>query len=145
VRLRATTLLRTAIFAAAVGLVACASAPSSTSPGQASPTEGAASSATSSPASVGEPTQTWIAVLDTAADPSRLNGARKDVLHQLGDVLEGSVVISPGSCLHGLPSELSEGYVLAIQRDSEQDVRSLVSLLSEEPVFTGDVTIVCSD
>jgi hypothetical protein len=87
----------------------------------------------------------WVAVLDTAADPGRLNGARKDVLHELGDVLEGSVVVSPGACLEGLPDELSDGYVLAIQRDNEAGVRSLVSLLSEEPSFTGDVTIVCSD
>jgi hypothetical protein len=60
-------------------------------------------------------------------------------------VLEGSVVISPGGCLEGLPDALSDGYVLAIQRESEADVRSLVSLLPEEPSFMGDVTIVCSD
>jgi len=67
------------------------------------------------------------------------------VLHQLGNVLEGSVVISPAECLQGLPDDLSDGYVLAIQRDSQEDVRSLASLLSEEPSFTGVVTIVCSD
>ena len=67
------------------------------------------------------------------------------MLHELGDVLEGSVVISPGACLEGLPADLADGYVLAIQRDTRQDVRSLVSLLSSQPSFTGDVTIVCSD
>jgi len=87
----------------------------------------------------------WVAVLDTAANPGRLNDARKDVLRQLGDVLEGSVVISPGACLQGLPEDLQDGYVLAIQRDTPEDVRSLVSLLSQEPSFTGGVTIVCSD
>ena len=65
-------------------------------------------------------------MLDTAADPARLTAPRKDVLHELGDVLEGSVVISPGSCLEGLPADLADGYVLAIQRDTRQDVRSLV-------------------
>jgi hypothetical protein len=94
---------------------------------------------------VGEPAAVWIAVLDTAADPGRLNGARKDVLRQLGDVLEGSVVISPGACFEGLPGDLTDGYVLAIQRDTPEDVLSLVSLLSQEPSFTGGVTIVCSD
>jgi len=73
-----------------------------------------------------------VAVLDAAADPSRLNDARKDVLRQLGNVLEGSVMISPGGCLQGLPDDLSDGYVLAIERDSRQDVRALASLLSEE-------------
>jgi hypothetical protein len=94
---------------------------------------------------VGEPAHAWVAVLGTAADPSRLSDARKDILHELGDVLEGSVVISPGACLEGLPDDLTDGYVLAIQRDTQQDVRSLVSLLSEEASFMGDVTIVCSD
>jgi len=88
---------------------------------------------------------TWVAVLDTAEDPGRLNDARNDVLHELGNVLEGSVVISPGACLQGLPGEFTDGYVLAIQRESREDVRALVSLLSQEPAFMGDVTIVCSD
>ena len=96
-------------------------------------------------APVGAPTGTWVAVLDSAADPGRLNQARKDVLHELGNVLEGSVVISPGACLQGLPDEFTDGYVLAIERDSREDVQALVSLLPQEPSFTGDVTIVCSD
>jgi hypothetical protein len=141
------TFSRIAIVVGALGLAACASASSAPVGGldPASPTTEAPTPPTPSPASEGEPWETWVAVLDTAADPGRLNNARKDVLHELGNVLEGSVVISPGSCLVGLPEGLSGGYVLAIQRDSEQDVRSLVSLLSEEPSFTGDVTIVCSD
>jgi hypothetical protein len=94
---------------------------------------------------VGAPMGTWVAVLDTAEDPGRLNDARNDVLHELGNVLEGSVVISPGACLQGLPGEFTDGYVLAIQRESREDVRALVSLLSQEPAFMGDVTIVCSD
>lgn len=142
------TLVRSLLFTAAVGLTACATASSSAiashDPSGSAPTATAVSPSATTPA-VGEPAETWVAVLDTAADPGRLTGARKDVLHELGDVLEGSVVISPGACLDGLPDALSDGYVLAIQRDSEQDVRSLVSLLSEEPSFTGDVTVVCSD
>jgi len=96
-------------------------------------------------AAPGTPSQAWVAVLDTAADPAQLAAPRKDVLHELGNVLEGSVVVSPGSCLEGLPADLADGYVLAIQRDTLQDVRALVSLLSSQPSFTGDVTILCSD
>jgi hypothetical protein len=40
---------------------------------------------------------------------------------------------------------MTDGYVLAIQRESREDVRALVSQLSQQPSFTGDVTIVCSD
>lgn len=144
---RVCTLTRAAILAGVISLSACASA--STPPARSQDRAGsdvpATSAPASSPAAVGEPADTWVAVLDTAADPSRLNEARKDVLRQLGNVLEGSVVISPGACLAGLPDDLTDGYVLAIQRDTREDVRSLVSLLSEEPSFTGDVTIVCSD
>ncbi|HJX08762.1 MAG TPA: hypothetical protein VJ736_11910 [Actinomycetota bacterium] len=135
------TLVRWATIAAAIGLTACA--PGTTAGvGSDAPS---VTSATSTSAPVGEPAGAWVAVLDTASDPSRLDGARKDVLRELGDVLEGSVVISPGSCMDGLPSELADGYVLAVQRESREDVRALVSQLSEEPSFTGDVTIMCSD
>jgi hypothetical protein len=98
--------------------------------------------ATTSPGALPE---TWVAVLDTAADPARLTAGRKDALAALGDVLDGSVVISPGACLEGLPADMSNGYVLAIQRDSRDDVRSLASLLPREPSFVGAVTLLCTD
>lgn len=139
---RVPSLLRVICVVAVSGLTACASASTTDTPrGSVS---GSSTVSVSAPA-IGEPSGTWIAVLDTAADPGRLNDARKDVLRQLGNVFEGSVVISPGGCLQGLPAELADGYVLAIQRDSREDMRALVSLLSQEPSFTGDVTIVCSD
>ena len=138
---RTPSLVRWAILVALVAVTACASGSTPVASSQAPSIPSA--SATAGPE--GEPGAAWVAVLDTAADPGRLNGARKDVLRQLGDVLEGSVVISPGACLEGLPDDLADGYVLAIQRDTPEDVRSLVSLLSQEPSFTGAVTIVCSD
>ena len=138
--LRWATLAATAAVAAA-GLTACGSGPTSAVVSDMSPVT--AEPATSVP--VGEPAGAWVAVLDTAADPGLLNAPRKDVLRELGDVLEGSVVVSPGACLEGLPADMTDGYVLAIQRASREDVRALVSQLSEQPSFTGDVTIVCSD
>ena len=125
---------------AALGLAACASG--NATAGSATPP---VPSATETSVSVGVPADVWVAVLDTAGDPSRLNDHRKDVLHELGAVLEGSVVISPGDCVQGLPAEMTEGYVLALERGSRADLLSLVSQLSEEPSFTGDVTIMCSD
>ena len=138
---RIPSLFRWASLVAFIAVTACASGSMPVASSQAPSIPSA--SATVGPE--GQPGEAWVAVLDTAADPGRFNGARKDVLRQLGDVLEGSVVISPGACLEGLPDDLIDGYVLAIQRDTPEDVRSLVSLLSQEPSFTGGVTIVCSD
>ena len=133
-------LARCAALFAALGLTGCASDTPNALPSGDPPV--ASASVTAAP---GTPSQAWVAVLDTAADPAQLAAPRKDVLHELGNVLEGSVVVSPGSCLEGLPADLADGYVLAIQRDTLQDVRALVSLLSSQPSFTGDVTILCSD
>jgi hypothetical protein len=91
------------------------------------------------------PEAAWAAVLDTAADPDRLAAGRKETLAALGDVLEGSVVVSPGECLDGLPPGLSDGYVLAIVRPGPNDLQALTSQLSREPSFIGAVTVVCSD
>jgi hypothetical protein len=135
------SIMRCAVLAAALGLTGCASGTGSAAPLAEPPVTSASVTATP----VGTPWEAWVAVLDTAADPARLTAPRKDILHELGDVLEGSVVISPGACLEGLPADLADGYVLAIQRDTRQDVRALVSLLSSQPLFTGDVTILCSD
>ena len=135
------TLMRYAALVVALALTGCASGTVVASPATDPPVTSA--SVTSAP--VGTPSEAWVAVLETAADPARLTAPRKDVLRELGDVLEGSVVISPGACLEGLPADLADGYVLAIQRDTRQDVIALVSLLSAQPSFTGDVTIVCSD
>jgi hypothetical protein len=135
------TLMRCAALVVALVLTGCASGTDGASPAADPPVTSA--SVTAAP--VGTPSKAWVAVLDTAADPARLTAPRKDVLRELGDVLEGSVVVSPGACLEGLPADLADGYVLAIQRDTRPDVIALVSLLSSQPLFTGDVTIVCSD
>jgi hypothetical protein len=87
----------------------------------------------------------WVAVFGSADDPSRLDPQRKRILAALGDVLEGSVVVSPGACLQGLPEDLVDGYVLAIQRASREEVDALAGQLREEPSFVGSVTVVCTD
>ena len=135
------TLMRYAAIVVAFIFTGCASGTGGASPSADPPVTSASVAATP----VGTPTDAWVAVLDTADDPARLTAPRRDVLHELGDVLEGAVVISPGACLEGLPADLADGYVLAIQRDTRPDVIALVSLLSSKPSFTGDVTIVCSD
>ena len=100
--------------------------------------------ATATP-SVGMPETAWAALLDSADDPGRLAAGRRSALASLGDVLEGSVVISPTDCLDGLPTEVTDGYVLAIVRPGRDEVRALASELDDEPSFVGAVTVVCSD
>jgi hypothetical protein len=122
--------------AALVALTACATATvsRSTSAGEGAPAP--------SPDTQGE---TWVAILGAADEPDRLTADRGRVLAALGDVLEGYVVISPAACLAGLPPELDATYVLAIERESREDVRALASQLTQEPSFIGAVTSLCTD
>jgi hypothetical protein len=125
----------------AIAATACASTDPSGSAG-ASGSDGGP--ATSSPST--QPSGTvWVAVLGSADRPDELNVDRKRALAALGDVLEGYVVVSPTACLEGLPGDVGDGYVLAIQRESRDDVRALASQLPEEPSFIGAVTEVCTD
>ena len=124
----------------ALSLVACAHATSPTT----TTTIPGGHEATSSP-SVGVPGDAWVAVIGSAGDPSRLDPDRKRVLHELGDALEGSIVVSPGACLEGLPERYAQGYVLAIQRASLDDVKALAAQLREPPAFIGAVIVGCTD
>jgi len=132
-------------FVVAVGLAACASGSTPVVPAQDASGYRTTTSEPAPSTAVAEPARVWVAVVDVATDPARLDAPRRDVLRELGNVLEGSVVVSPAECLQGLPAGMTDGYVLAIQRDTRDDVQSLVSVLPRQPSFIGDVTIVCSD
>jgi hypothetical protein len=130
------------VVVAALALTACGSAstPSDTDAG-------------SSPAPTGSEPQpppseqaAWVAVYDTADDPQALSGGRNEILRSLGDALAGDVVISPAACLEGLPEWLADHeYVLAVQQPQRAYVRALAEQLDGHPVFTGKVTVVCTD
>jgi hypothetical protein len=88
----------------------------------------------------------WVAVLGVARNPSALSGDRTDILETLGDALEGAVVVSPTTCLEGLPASLpADGYVLAIQQSSRAEVLVLTDQASREPSFVGPVHVLCTD
>ncbi len=88
----------------------------------------------------------WVAVLGVARTPSALSGDRTDILETLGDALEGAVVVSPTTCLEGLPASLpTDGYVLAIQQSSRAEVLVLTDQASREPSFVGPVHALCTD
>jgi hypothetical protein len=88
----------------------------------------------------------WVAVLRVARNPSALSGDRTDIVETLGDALAGAVVVSPTTCLEGLPAGLpSDGYVLAVQQGSRSEVLVLTDQLSDEPSFLGPVHPLCTD
>lgn len=103
------------------------------------------------PSSVVAPTvvptdEVWVAVLDVARTPSALSGDRTDIVETLGDALEGAVVVSPASCLEGLPAgSPPDGYVLAIQQSSRAEVLVLTDQVRREPSFVGPVQQLCTD
>ena len=96
--------------------------------------------------SVAPTDEVWVAVLGVARIPSALSGDRTDILETLGDALEGAVVVSPTTCLEGLPAGLpADGYVLAIQQSSRAEVLVLADQASREPSFVGPVHALCTD
>ena len=96
--------------------------------------------------SVAPTDEAWVAVLGVARIPSALSGDRTDILETLGDALEGAVVVSPTTCLEGLPAGLpADGYVLVIQQSSRAEVLVLADQASREPSFVGPVHALCTD
>jgi hypothetical protein len=134
---------RALVVAAALLLAACGS------PNAGSATDGGTSSpASASPRVQPPPSEQalWVAVYDTALDPQDLSGGRSDILHSLGDALAGDVVISPAGCFEGLPAAVAESeYVLAVQQPQRAYVEALVEQLDGHPMFTGKVTVTCTD
>jgi hypothetical protein len=90
--------------------------------------------------------ETWIAVYDVAEDPNDLEDERSQIVHALGDPLEGSVVVSPAGCFDGLPVTIAHGsYVLAIEQSERVYLRALGQELDGSPRFVGRITVMCTD
>ncbi len=134
--------------AASLGLLllaatACAEAstPSTTPAPTTSPTEVSASadvSASASPFVV----DIWMAALRVEADPNALDADTRD----LKDVLGGALLVSPAGCFLGLPPEVdASAYVLGIQAPTQTALDTLVAKSEREPVFEGQVQMLCTD
>jgi hypothetical protein len=133
---------RSIVVVAALMLVACGTA--GTAPGAV--TSPPPPSGSSEPPPPPGETTAWVAVYDTADDPQALSGGRSEILRSLGDALAGDVVISPASCLDGLPGTVADrAYVLAVQQPQRMYVEALVEQLDGHPIFTGKVTVICTD
>jgi hypothetical protein len=97
-----------------------------------------------SPSLAGSPTQVWLAVYDTAADPQDLAAERTQMVSSLGEALAGAVVISPAGCFEGLSQVDPGSYVLALQQTERVYVRALAEQLDGHPRFA-EVTATCTD
>jgi len=132
---------RSMVVVAAVMLAACG-APSSDGAATGPPPSSSGSSEPPPPAEIGA----WVAVYDTADDPQALSAGRREILRSLGDALAGDLVISPSGCLDGLPDTVAEeAYVLAVQQPQRAYVEALAEQLDGHPMFTGKVTVICTD
>jgi hypothetical protein len=99
----------------------------------------AASSVTESSVSAAS---TWLAVLRVERDPDALDADTQ----ALTDVLGGSLVVSPASCLRGLPPDIdASSYVLGVVAPDRTELDELVGRTDRDPVFRAEVEVVCTD
>jgi hypothetical protein len=116
------------VLCLSVSLAACA--------GERSP---AVSSVTAASASA---TTTWLAVLRVERDPDALDADTQ----ALTDVLGGSLVVSPASCLRGLPHGVDpSSYVLGVVAPDRVELDDLVARTEYDPVVRVEVEVLCTD
>lgn len=87
-------------------------------------------------------TTSWLAALRVESDPDALD----EDTRALTDVLGGSLVVSPASCLRGLPSDVdAASYVLGVVAPDRTKLDELVGLTDREPLFRAEVEVLCTD
>ena len=97
------------------------------------------------PTSASSPASTWLAVLDSAADPNELDAPREDLVRVLGADQEGSVVVSPGGCYTGVPQRYGPLYVLAVADASRTALIERLGTRATDAEWIGAVTSTCLD
>jgi hypothetical protein len=91
-----------------------------------------------SPSAEGE---TWIAVIEVAADPDDLDALTQELLEPLGIAL----MVAPADCFEGLPETANDGYVIGAVGDTRSEVERAVVDAGQTVAFTANVTILCRD
>jgi len=125
--------IRTALLPLLIAMMMAACADTS-EPGDEDPTSQTA------PAT-GSPGERWLAIIDVAPLADDLSATTE----QLRDPLGLSLVVSPVDCFDGLPVDLESGYLIGAVGDSADEVERLIADAGEQAMFTGPVTIVCTD
>ena len=122
-----------AIASLSVALTACA--------GETGPP---ASSGPSSTSTFGAPatTSSWLAALRVEPEPDALDEDTK----ALTGVLGGALVVSPASCLGGLPPDVGAStYVLGVIAPDRATLDELLARTVLEPLFRVEVQVLCTD
>ena len=89
-----------------------------------------------------EPSSQWLIVLRAAADP----GGVRDDAETLGPVLGDAIQVAPGSCFTGLPSRFGgDHYIIGALGSTRSEVDELAAEAGIEPLFEGEVQVVCVD
>jgi hypothetical protein len=126
---RATAL---AIVCLSVALTACAKTAPPASPGPSS------ASVSGAPAT----TTGWLAALRVEPEPDALDEDTKTLTGELG----GALVVSPASCLGGLPAEVGAStYVLGVIAPDRATLDELLARTDLEPLFRVEVQVLCTD
>jgi hypothetical protein len=127
---RATAL---AIACLSVALTACAretAPPASSRPSSAS-TSGAPATTTG-----------WLAALRVESEPDALDEDTTKLTGELG----GALVVSPASCLGGLPADVGAStYVLGVIAPDRATLDELLARTVLEPLFRVEVQVLCTD
>jgi hypothetical protein len=97
------------------------------------------------PTSAPSPASTWLAVLDSAADPNELELPREDLVRALGQEDERSILVSPGGCLAGVPQRYGPLYVLAVMDATRPALIERLGTRATDAEWIGAVTSTCLD
>lgn len=90
----------------------------------------------------GAPGDKWLAVLEVAEDPNKLDALSQKLARRL----PAALVVSPAGCFGGLPRELGlrpSGYVIGLLADSEEELTPLVERSGREPLVQTPVKDRC--
>lgn len=130
---------RTSSWVAGIAVVCLSVAPAACARPPERATVPASSSSTATDPSAA---RSWLAGLRVERDPDALD----DDTQALTDVLGSSLVVSPASCLRGLPDGVgSSTYVLGAVASTPEELDGLIARTGREPLFEVEVEVLCTD
>jgi hypothetical protein len=132
-RIRRTSLIAVLLAGSVFGSIAACSSETPSAP--------RASVATSAPS----PASTWLAVLDSAADPNELDVPREDLVRALGQDQARFIQVSPGGCFTGVPQRYGPLYVLAVMDATRPALIERLGTRATDAEWIGAVTSTCLD
>ena len=130
--------IKTTLLPLLIGAMMMAACADTDEPGDERPTSQAAPTV---PAAGSAGAERWLAIVEVAPLADDLSATTE----QLRDPLGLALVVSPVGCFEGLPADLETGYLIGAVGDSADEVERLIADAGEQAMFTGPVTILCTD